>query len=110
MPKFWGGSVSWVGVVREEAGHAAPNVARGGTSRGNDRWEERTLAEHLLVGARGPSRLLHGVLAAPECLRPQRPEEPHPVLLRLDQQRSRAHDRHRRMGDGWDPHRSAVPP
>src|SRR3982074_269778 len=104
----WVCVLGWGGT--RGGGHAAPDVACGGTSRGNDRWEERTLAEHLLAGPRGPSCLLHRVLGAPEGLRPQRPEEPHPVLLRLDQQRARAHDGHRRMGDGRDPHRFALPP
>src|SRR5712671_3824950 len=82
-----GGSEVSGWVVREEAGHAAPDGALRGTSGSDNRREERTLAEHLLAGAGRPARLLHGVLAAPQRLRPQRPEEPHPVLLRLDQQR-----------------------
>src|SRR5882762_5789628 len=73
------GWVFGVGGTRG-GGHAAPDVACGRTSRGNDRWEERALAEHLLAGPRDPPRLLHGVLAAAERLRPQRSEEPHPVL------------------------------
>src|SRR3979411_190438 len=98
MPNYWGGSFGL--VVGEEAGHAAPDVACGGTDRGDNRREERALAQYLLAGPRYPPRLLHGVLAAAERLRPQRSEEPRPVLLRLDQQRARAHDRDRRMGDG----------
>src|SRR5437588_7966892 len=103
------GWVFGVGGTRG-GGHATPDVASGGTNRGNDRREERALAEYLLAGPWDPPRLLHGVLTASERLRPQRAEEPPPVLLRLDQRLPRAPDRHCRMGDGGDPHRSALPP
>src|SRR5260370_24142076 len=103
------GWVFGVGGTRG-GGHAAPDVAGGRTIRGNDRRAQRALAEYLLAGPRDPPCLLHGVLAAPERLRPQRPQEPHPVLLRLDQRYARAHDRHFRMGDGRDSHPSALPP
>src|SRR2546423_10721630 len=63
----------WVFRVGETrgGGHAASDVACGRTIRGNDRWAQRALAKYLLAGPRDPSRLLHGVLTAPERLRPQ---------------------------------------